>query len=58
LHENLEMLYTHQINAVEKVCSENFKSGVIKYATGTGKSRIGMELVKNEYIDNYLASIF
>lgn len=40
------MLYNHQINAIEKVCSENFSSGVIKYATGTGKSRIGMEIVK------------
>lgn len=46
------MLYEHQVNAVNKVCSEDFASGIINYATGTGKSRIGFEII-NQFNTKY-----
>ena len=46
------MLYEHQVNAVNKVCSEDFASGIINYATGTGKSRIGFEII-NQFNNKY-----
>ena len=46
------MLYQHQIDAINAVENSDFKSGIINYATGTGKSRIGFGIV-NKFNDKY-----
>lgn len=46
------MLYSHQIDAIETVERTDFSSGVLDYATGTGKSRIGYEIV-NRFNNKY-----
>ena len=46
------MLYKHQIDAINAVETRDFKSGIINYATGTGKSRIGFGIV-NKYNEKY-----
>ncbi len=49
------MLHKHQIDAVDKISSENFDSGIVFYATGTGKSKIGFEVV-NQFNLKYQTS--
>ena len=46
------MLYQHQIDAINAVEISDFKSGIINYATGTGKSRIGFEII-NKFNEKY-----
>lgn len=46
------MLYQHQIDAINSVETRDFKSGIINYATGTGKSRIGFGIV-NKFNEKY-----
>ena len=43
------ILKNNQYSAINAVLDNNFKSGVIAHATGTGKSVIGINLI-NEYI--------
>ena len=43
------LLKNNQYSAVNAVLDNNFKSGVISHATGTGKSVIGIKLI-SEYI--------
>ncbi len=45
-------LYPHQTRAIDSVLASDFESSVIHYATGTGKSLIGYELV-SEYHRKY-----
>ena len=40
-------LYPHQIRAINHILDTDFQSSVIQYATGTGKSLIGYELVSH-----------
>ena len=40
-------LKNNQINAINEVLKNDFKSGVIQHATGTGKSVIGINIIKN-----------
>ena len=40
------MLRNNQILALEKSINNNFESGIHYHATGTGKSIIGLELIK------------
>ena len=44
-------LKTNQVDAIESVKKNNFNSGVIAHATGTGKSVIGINIIKS-FIEN------
>ena len=41
------ILYAHQTRAIDRVLESDFESSVIQYATGSGKSLIGFELVSH-----------
>jgi hypothetical protein len=45
-------LYKHQIDAIDIVLKNNFKSGIIHYATGTGKSLIANQIVNHYHLLN------
>jgi hypothetical protein len=45
-----KVLFAHQIKAIERVIETDFETSVIQYATGTGKSLIGFEMIKQYHI--------
>ena len=45
-------LKNNQINAINRVLKNDFTSGVIQHATGTGKSVIGINIIK-QFIEKY-----
>ena len=45
-------LKNNQINAIKEVLKNDFTSGVIQHATGTGKSVIGINIIK-QFIEKY-----
>ena len=51
-------LKTNQVNAIESVKNNDFNSGVIAHATGTGKSVIGIHLIKSFIENNKNSNIF
>ena len=48
-------LNNNQINAIDETINNNFNSGIIAHATGTGKSLIGINIV-HEYVKKYCDS--
>lgn len=47
-----KQLYAHQEKAIQRVLDTDFETSVIQYATGTGKSIIGFEIISKYHINN------
>ena len=51
-------LKKNQQDALNAVINNNFESGIVMHATGTGKSITGLSIAKEYYIKNGNCNIF